>query len=192
VDEEDSIHGRTDHRDRARALGWIRDGGCLPQTRYQQRYVLQLEGEVRRPRSVGGQAASRSEDENRRLKKLLAETMLDNAMLKDSLQKKMVTPAARREAVAYLCDVHLPEAELCKLRQRAITKRWKKGETLFHKGDTCDGMHGVLSGSFVTFIEGQNGKSQSIGIYVPGSHVGMLSLIDGGIRHVTAMAREES
>jgi CRP-like cAMP-binding protein len=86
----------------------------------------------------------------------------------------------------------LPEGELCQLRQWAVTKRWKKGDTLFRKGDACDGMHGVLCGSIVTFIEGENGKSRSIGTFAPGSHVGMLSVIDGGIRHVTAVAREES
>lgn len=42
------------------------------------------------------------EDENAKLKKLLAEAMLDNAMLKDIASKKMVTPAVRREAVAHL------------------------------------------------------------------------------------------
>jgi transposase-like protein len=42
------------------------------------------------------------EDENAKLKKLLAEAMLDNAMLKDIASKKMVTPAARRKAVAHL------------------------------------------------------------------------------------------
>ena len=41
------------------------------------------------------------EDENAKLKKLLAEAMLDNAMLKD-VASKMLTPAARREAVAHL------------------------------------------------------------------------------------------
>ncbi len=41
------------------------------------------------------------EDENTKLKKLLAEAMLANAMVKD-IAKKMVTPAARREAVAHL------------------------------------------------------------------------------------------
>jgi putative transposase len=39
-------------------------------------------------------------DENAKLKKLLAETMLDNAMLKDLNSKRMVTPAAKRQAVA--------------------------------------------------------------------------------------------
>ena len=42
------------------------------------------------------------EDENAKLKKLLAEAMLDNAVLKDVASKKMVTPSARREAVAHL------------------------------------------------------------------------------------------
>lgn len=42
------------------------------------------------------------EDENAKLKRLLAEAMLDNTALKDLLSKKMVTPATRREAVAHL------------------------------------------------------------------------------------------
>jgi hypothetical protein len=46
------------------------------------------------------------EDENAKLKKLLAEAMLDNAMLKDIASKKMVTPAARRESVAHLRVVY--------------------------------------------------------------------------------------
>ena len=35
----------------------MRDGGCVPQARDQQRDVLQVEGEVRRPGGVGRQAA---------------------------------------------------------------------------------------------------------------------------------------
>ncbi|CAM5389248.1 IS3 family transposase ISRle4 [Afipia felis] len=46
------------------------------------------------------------EDENARLKKLLAEQMLDNAILKDVAAKKMVTPDAKRKAVARACEVH--------------------------------------------------------------------------------------
>ena len=41
-------------------------------------------------------------DENAKLKRLLADTMLDNVALKNLLAKKMVTPAAEREAVAHL------------------------------------------------------------------------------------------
>nr|WP_121066149.1 IS3 family transposase [Chachezhania antarctica] len=46
------------------------------------------------------------EDENARLKRLLAESLLDQAALKDLLSRKLVTPAARREAVAILVECH--------------------------------------------------------------------------------------
>ncbi|WP_338531004.1 IS3 family transposase [Nitratireductor thuwali] len=42
------------------------------------------------------------EEENARLKKLLAEQMLDAAALRELLNKKMVGPAAKRDAVAHL------------------------------------------------------------------------------------------
>ena len=53
--------------------------------------------EVSEAKRLGG-----LEEENSKLKRLLAEAMLDNAGLKDLLGKKMVTLAARREAVAHL------------------------------------------------------------------------------------------
>ncbi|WP_408068510.1 IS3 family transposase [Xanthobacter oligotrophicus] len=46
------------------------------------------------------------EEENTRLKKLLAEQMLDNAILRDVSSKKLVTPDARRKAVAHACAAH--------------------------------------------------------------------------------------
>jgi len=48
-----------------------------------------MEGQVRRPRRVSDAKRLKSlEDENSKLKKLLAEAMLDNAMLKDIASKK--------------------------------------------------------------------------------------------------------
>jgi transposase InsO family protein len=56
------------------------------------------------------------EDENRKLKKLLAESMLDQAALKELLTKKMVRPAAKREAVAHLRNVlQMSERRACTL-----------------------------------------------------------------------------
>ncbi|WP_395173052.1 IS3 family transposase [Roseibium alexandrii] len=46
------------------------------------------------------------EDENAKLKRLLAEQMLDNAILKDVASRKVVTPAAKRQAVAHACGKH--------------------------------------------------------------------------------------
>ncbi|WP_246047533.1 IS3 family transposase [Hankyongella ginsenosidimutans] len=63
--------------------------------------------EARRLRSL--------EEENSRLKKLLAEAMLDNAVLKD-LASKMVTPAPQAEAVAHAREHHgVSERRACAL-----------------------------------------------------------------------------
>ncbi|WP_088704512.1 IS3 family transposase [Rhizobium sp. R693] len=56
------------------------------------------------------------EDENARLKKLLAEQMLDAAALRELLGKKMVGPAAKRDAVAHLKAVMgLSERRACQI-----------------------------------------------------------------------------
>jgi putative transposase len=55
------------------------------------------------------------EDENTKLKRLLADAMLDNAALKDLLGKEVVTPAARRKAVVHLMrHREMSERRACK------------------------------------------------------------------------------
>jgi hypothetical protein len=54
----------------------------VPQTRDQQRNLLPIEGQIRRAGSDAKRLKA-LEDENTKLKKLLAEAMLDNAMRKD-------------------------------------------------------------------------------------------------------------
>ncbi|MEZ5681205.1 MAG: IS3 family transposase [Erythrobacter sp.] len=56
------------------------------------------------------------ESENAKLKRLLADTMLDNVALKDLLGKKVLTPAAMREAVAHLQTCHgMSERRACRV-----------------------------------------------------------------------------
>jgi putative transposase len=59
------------------------------------------------------------EDENAKLKRLLADAMLDKVGLKELLAKKMVTPAARREAVALLRE----KLEVSERRARLLAHR---------------------------------------------------------------------
>ncbi|NKL03353.1 IS3 family transposase [Rhizobium leguminosarum bv. viciae] len=55
------------------------------------------------------------EDENTKLKRLLADAMLDNAALKDLFGKEVMTPAAKRKAVAHLMSHHeMSERRACK------------------------------------------------------------------------------
>ena len=56
------------------------------------------------------------EEENTKLKRLYADAMLDNAGLKELAGKKMVTPAARREAVAHLEEsLEVSERRACSI-----------------------------------------------------------------------------
>ncbi|RAK61926.1 IS3 family transposase [Phenylobacterium kunshanense] len=56
------------------------------------------------------------EDENAKLKRMLADAMLDNVALKDLLGKKVVTPAAHREAAAYLQSTYeMSERRACRV-----------------------------------------------------------------------------
>src|SRR4249919_2017604 len=87
-DEAVEVHGRADYCDPAGARGRIEDWGCLPEARDQQRDVLQMEGQVRRARRVRGASSEDFDRRERQMKKLLAEAMLDNAMLKDLNSKK--------------------------------------------------------------------------------------------------------
>jgi putative transposase len=54
-------------------------------------------------------------DENTKLKPLLADAMLDNAALERPFGKEVVTPAAKRNAVAHLMHQHrMSERRACK------------------------------------------------------------------------------
>jgi putative transposase len=78
------------------------DGRSVPQARDQRGDLSKFgdldDSEAKRLKQLEG--------ENARLKRLLADSMLDNAALKDLLSKKMVAPAVKREAVAHLRQVH--------------------------------------------------------------------------------------
>jgi putative transposase len=77
--------------DFARAGGGRGDGGGLPPPWDQRADVLSLESQIWRHDAVRRPEADQKlkgmEDENRRLKKLLAEAMLDVSALKDILGK---------------------------------------------------------------------------------------------------------
>jgi putative transposase len=60
----------------------------VPQAQHQRRDLLEMESQVRRDGGLRRPAADPLEDENAKLKKLLAEAMLDYAMLRDVTARK--------------------------------------------------------------------------------------------------------
>ena len=88
MDEAKPVHGRADHRRSARAGSWDESVGGVPQARHLGADVLRLEGEVRWHEHLGARRLKQLEEENAKLKKHLAEAMLDNAVLKDITSRK--------------------------------------------------------------------------------------------------------
>jgi len=106
ADEEGMVHGRTDHRGSAGARGGAGNVGCVSEARDQQRDVLQVEGEVRWPRCVGSQAAAFAGGREPSAEEAAGGDDAGQLHVEGHRFKKMVTPAARREAAAHLCSVH--------------------------------------------------------------------------------------
>src|ERR1700730_217698 len=105
-DEAIEVYGRADHRDFAGAGGRGQHHGCVPQTRDQRGDVLQVEGQVRRSGCVGGTAVEVAGGRERQAQEAAGGSDARKRDAEGSEFKKMVTPAARRQAVAHLCQNH--------------------------------------------------------------------------------------
>jgi hypothetical protein len=63
-----------------------------------------MEEEVRRPAAVGDKALRQLEEENARLKRMVADVSLDKEMLQTSLRKAL-RPARKRDLVDDVCAI---------------------------------------------------------------------------------------
>src|SRR4030081_924497 len=100
--EAQEAHGRADHCDPEGTRGWREDSRSVPQARDQRGELLQLEGQVRRARSLRGQASEGAGERERPTKEALGRRHARQRRTEGPAGKKMVTPAAKREAVAHL------------------------------------------------------------------------------------------
>ena len=74
----------------------------------------------------------------------------------------------------------LTETELQFLAERAVPRKYQKGELLFTEGDPCAGLFVVESGKVRIFKSSPNGREQILTVEGPGSSVAELPLFDGG------------
>ena len=105
-DEVIEVQRRADHCHPAGAGGGGSDGGCLPQARHQQRDVLQVEGEVRWAGGIGCPPAEGARGRERKAEEASRRSDARQRHAEGRRGKKMVTPVARREAVAHLQRRH--------------------------------------------------------------------------------------
>ena len=85
---KDQVHRRADHRGFARARGRSEDDRSSAQARHFGSHAVQLEGQIWRHGDIGREASAIAGRGDPELKKLLAESMLDQAALKELLTKK--------------------------------------------------------------------------------------------------------
>lgn len=83
------IHGRADCVCAAPGRGWNTGGGGVPQDGHVGGDLLPLEAIVRRLGTIGAAQDALLEEENKKLKRLVADPPLDKAMLQEVLAQKV-------------------------------------------------------------------------------------------------------
>ncbi len=84
----------------------------------------------------------------------------------------------------------LNEAALDSVARGMRSRRFRRGETLFHQGDPGDALLVVLSGAIKIVLPSEEGDEAIIATIRPGDFLGELALLDGAPRSATAVALE--
>lgn len=85
----------------------------------------------------------------------------------------------------------LPEDALALIDQTKVTRKFKKGEPLFHSGDDPNGVFCVNSGTIKLETEGPQGNGHILRVIQGGGMVGYRSLFANEPYHATAIGVEE-
>jgi CRP/FNR family cyclic AMP-dependent transcriptional regulator len=86
---------------------------------------------------------------------------------------------------------NLPAADIDMLVGYARVERFRKGATIFHKGDTGGGLMAVLEGQVKISVPSAEGKEAVLNIIRPGHVFGEIALLDGQPRTADAIAMED-
>jgi CRP/FNR family transcriptional regulator, cyclic AMP receptor protein len=102
----------------------------------------------------------------------------------------MLSPADRPRPDGFFSM--LTEAETGSLLQRAVTKKFAKGKTIFRKGDPGTGMYFVREGYVAVSIESASGNDLPLRVYGPGEVLGDIAIFDGKGRISGALALHDA
>jgi CRP/FNR family transcriptional regulator len=86
----------------------------------------------------------------------------------------------------------LTESELSFLAQRAATRSYSAGQSVFGEGESCSGLYVVESGHVRIFKSSANGREQVLSIDGPGSSIAELPVFDGGSYPASVTAIDEA
>jgi CRP/FNR family transcriptional regulator len=104
----------------------------------------------------------------------------------------MAEPRLAEHLRRYPLFSKLPDAELLSLAERARSKAFKRGETLFRKDDPGSHLYVVLDGAVKIALPGEFGQEALVAIMRPGDFFGELALFDGSPRSASATALEDT
>ncbi|HEY6058871.1 MAG TPA: Crp/Fnr family transcriptional regulator [Candidatus Limnocylindrales bacterium] len=103
----------------------------------------------------------------------------------------MTEPAAALETLARCRLFSDLDAEGLQSVARGMrSRRFRRGEVLFHQGDPGDALLVVLSGAIKIVLPSEEGEEAIIATIRPGDFLGELALLDGAPRSATAVALE--
>ncbi|HTZ48655.1 MAG TPA: Crp/Fnr family transcriptional regulator [Verrucomicrobiae bacterium] len=86
----------------------------------------------------------------------------------------------------------LNDKEMAALRPRVSSKKYGRGEILFHEGDPCRGLFVVARGKVRIFKVSASGREQVLSIESPGASFAELPVFDGGNYPASAAAFDDS
>jgi CRP/FNR family cyclic AMP-dependent transcriptional regulator len=86
----------------------------------------------------------------------------------------------------------LDAASLDRVGRGMRTRRFRRGEVIFHQGDPGDALFIVMSGAIKIMLPSDTGEEAILATLRPGDVFGELALLDGAPRSATATAIEAS
>jgi CRP-like cAMP-binding protein len=84
----------------------------------------------------------------------------------------------------------LSEEQLDALAGGLRTRRYRRGEAIFHQGDPGDALHIILAGRVKIASPSESGVEAILATLRPGEFFGSLALLDGAPRSASAVAAE--
>jgi CRP-like cAMP-binding protein len=82
----------------------------------------------------------------------------------------------------------LPEQDLATIASGLRTRRYRRGEVIFHQGDPGDALHIILTGRVKISSPSDSGVEAILTTLRPGEFFGSLALLDGAPRSASATA----